>query len=260
MAWWSSLDDDIYVPLEDVKTSADAASPLSVEAWPRALAQHVRGPTAVFARHVASPNYEMLWFSRLARRHGFHTLVIEHASDQFTVHNPAKLALATVPIVTGRSRSGQPIFRRQRILDPAASEGQALEEIVTQSGERLLDYHHRKLHEVMRADAPDIIDLREVVPASAGNPAKYYLEFFKMLTGHLVLLEDFVANDQTAGFFQNTVLPAWRCAVADTGRRPQIARLTPVRRATSTLWSAYPAAVADNPRWLRRSQISGEAK
>jgi hypothetical protein len=197
----------------------------------------------------------MLWFTRLARRHGFRALVIEHTSDRFTVNNPAKNALVTLPIVTGRSRNGQPIVRRQRILEPTAAEGQRLEEIITAKGEPLVAYHHRKLVEVLGADKPDILDLRDVVPIGAISPTCYYPKFFKMLTGRMVLFEDFVVDDQTAAFFQSTVAPAWRRAVRDTGHQPQIVQLTPGQRATSSIWSAYPAAAADDPAWIRRPRV-----
>lgn len=254
LAWWSNLDDEVYIPLENLRASAATVPLSSLKILPESLSRYISGPTAIFARHVASPNYEMLWFIRLARRHGFNPLVIEHASDRFTRHNPAKRALVSIPIVTGRSRNGQPILRRQSILDPAAAEGQRLDEIITQTGEPLLGYHHRKLAKLLGTDTPNVTDLREVISPSTIDPASYYQEFFAMLSGHLVLLEDFVADDQTAKFFQNIIEPAWRSAISRTGRRPQIARLTPGRRAASALWVAYPAAMADSPSWVHRSQ------
>lgn len=258
MAWWSNLDDEVYDPIGALSAGSAARPMMLTETWPEILSQHVTGPTAVLARHLATPNYEMLWFLRLARRHGFRALIVEHSSDKFTAQNPTKRALATVPIVTGRTEKGQPIVRRQRVVDLASAEGLRLDEIVTRSGERLLQYHHRKLSEVMGREAPACIDLRELLPRGEMSPAKYYREFFGMLSGHLTLFEDFVADEQTAAFFQKTVLPAWRDVVILTGRRPQIVRLSPGRRATAQLWSAYPFAVADNPDWIRRTRTRAD--
>ncbi|MBP1805228.1 hypothetical protein [Rubellimicrobium aerolatum] len=249
MSWCTELDRDIYVGLDEVRPRPVARAPKGVCA--QALGSALARPIAVLARQVATPNYEMLRFVRLARRNGFHPLVIEHRADRFTVHNPTKRALATLPIVLGRSRNGQPILRRQKILDPAACEGRRLEEIETATGEGLIAYHHRKLLQVLGPEAPRVIDMGQVVATQAAGPAAYYREFFKMLTGGLVLLEDFVADSQTAAFFESTVLPAYRQAVEETGRRPQIARLVPGRRTSSPLWIAYPPATADDPSWLR---------
>ena len=248
MSWWSGLDEEIYVSFDDVRGLTDTRPDAL---WPEALHRYLGGPTAILARQVASPNYEMLWFTRLARRYGLRALIVEHSSDCFTVNNPTKHALVSLPIVTGRSRDGRTIFRRQKMLDPSAAEGQCLDQIVFRSGERLIDYHHRKLREVLGPDAPDVLDLRDLLPAGFRGPSDYYVEFFKLLSGPLVLFEDFVVDDQTAAFFQSTVLPAWQAAVADTRRRPQIIRLGPDRRTTSPMWSAYPASVADNRSWVK---------
>jgi hypothetical protein len=179
-------------------------------------------------------------------------LVIEHSTDRFTVNNPTKLALLTLPIAIGRDRTGRLIVRRQRIQDPSSVEGRPLNTISTYSGEGLVGYHHRKLAEVLGADAPAVMDLREIMPTQNLRPSVYYGQFFKLLSGHLVLFEDFVVDSRTASFFQSTVLPSWREVVAVTGRRPQIVRLGPERRANSPILNAYPASAADDATWIRR--------
>lgn len=259
MAWRSRLDDEIYVDLDTVKRQLHTTEALQELNWPEALRERITGPTAVLARNIASPNYEMLWFTRLARKHGFRALVIEHTADRFTAHNPAKHALARLPIVTGRSLKGQLITRRQRVVELALAEGQPFAKILTMTGESLVAYHHRKLADLLGADAPDLLDLQDILPSGPMDPFGYYVEFFKMLAGPLVLFEDFIADNQTAAFFQGTVQHAWRRVVADTGRQPQIVRLGPDRREQMPLWSAYPAMAADNPTWVRRSVASDSA-
>lgn len=257
MTWCLDLDKDIYTDLAEVKRRL-SARPLD-GTWPPTPNGAQPRPVAVLARQVATPNYEMLRFVRLARRNGFQPLVIEHRTDRFTVHNPTKRALATLPILLGRGRDGQTILRRQKILDPSQAEGRRLEEIATRSGEGLIAYHHRKLLQIMGSEAPRVIDMTEIVSACGAGASAYYLEFFKMLTGGLVLLEDFVADDQTAAFFERTVRPAYQQAMADTGHRPQIARLVPGRRTSSPFWIAYPPAAVDDPSWLRPARPAQRA-
>jgi hypothetical protein len=100
--------------------------------------------------------------------------------------------------------------------------------------------------------APAVLDLRELLPAGPRHPSGYYIEFFKLLQGDMVLFEDFVVDRSTADFFQRTVLPAWSHVVETTNRRPQIVRLGPGRRGSSPLLYAYPATVADDPSWDAR--------
>lgn len=252
MSSWLGLDDEIYCRLQDMGGLTNVDSGPYSDIWPEIIRQHVTAPTAVLARHLASPNYEMLWFSRFARRNGMRTLVIEHGTDIFTVNNPAKVALVALPIVTGRDSHGRLIVRREKLAKPDVAEGRRLVDVQTQTGERLRDYHHRKLVEVLGDDRPDILDLRDVFSSTSLRPSVYYPEFFKMLTGPLVLFEDFVTDDRTANFFRSTVLPAWRRAVSETARRPQIARLSPEGRASSPIWSAYPVTAAEGSIWSRQ--------
>jgi hypothetical protein len=257
MSWWNGLDRDLYVALDSIERHPPPV-PLARPLRERAGQGGACAPVAVLARQVATPNYEAFWFVRLARRHGFRPVVIEHASDRFTVHNPTKRALATLPVVVGRSRDGRAILRRQRVVKTDAAEGRPLDAIRLPSGERLIDYHHRKLRAVMGDQAPEVIDMRDILPDAAAGPARYYPEFFKLLSGGAVLLEDFVACAQTAAFFRSTVLPAWQEAVAALGQRPQIARLIPGHRTGSPRWIAYPPAMADDPAWLRPARRPAE--
>ena len=248
---WHDLDKGIYVDLQDVMANATLSGETVRASWPTELSRRVSKPTVMLARHIASPNYELLWFVRLARRHGFRALVLEHTSDRFSSQNPVKHALATMPIVRGRSRNGQLIVRPQKIIEISEYEGRPLKKIVTHWGENLVSYHHRKLSEALGPDTPDLVDMTQFLPAAADSPANYYRALFKLLSGYLVLLEDFVADDDTAEFFSRTVLPAWQDAVADTGTQPQVVRLTNGRLTSSPIWNAYPASVSDNQNWSR---------
>lgn len=248
---WHDLDRDIYVGLQEVKAHAAVFGDTVRASWPDELSRRVNKPTALLARHIASPSYEMLWFVRLARRHGFRALVLEHTSDRFSARNPVKHALARMPIVRGRSRNGQLIVRPQKIFDISEHDGRPLREIFTYRGENLVSYHHRKLSDALGPDTPDLVDMTQLLPTAADCPAKYYPALFRLLSGYLVLLEDFVADEDTAEFFSRTVLPAWQGAVSDTGKQPQVVRLTHGRLTSSLIWNSYPASVGDDQNWSR---------
>jgi hypothetical protein len=256
---WYDVDRGIYVDLQDVKANASALGETVKASWPAELSQRINRPTAMLARHIASPNYELLWFVRLARRHGFRALVLEHTSDRFSARNPVKHALARMPIVKARSRNGSLIVRPQKIMEISENEGRPLKEILTYWGENLVSFHHRKLAEALGSDAPDLVDMTQFLPAAADCPANYYRSLFRLLSGYLVLMEDFVADEDTAEFFSRTVLPAWQDAVSDTGWRPQVVRLTQSRLISSPIWNAYPASVGDGQHWLRPRAASSRA-
>lgn len=244
---WQGLDDDIYMQPHEIDALLRRPHELN-GLWQHCIPNLTSlRPLAVLARQIATPNYETLWFLRLARRHGFQSVIIEHRSDRFTVNNAAKRHLGRLPVLVGRSRDGRVIVRHQKLLDPTEAEGRKLLEVQTFSGESLLGFHHRKLLDVLGPETPTVIDMSQVLRSSGQRPSVYYVEFFRLLVGSMVLFEDFVVDERTAEFFCQVVRPAYQQVVEETGMRPQILKLTPGPQMSSSLWTSYPAAVASDP-------------
>jgi hypothetical protein len=240
--WWAGQDDGLYLSPGGASLLASCPARLP-EPWSKLMPDpQVQRPLAILARQVATPNYETLWFVRLARRQGWQTLILEHRSDRFTVNNATKCNLGRLRVVAGRSRDGRVITQRHKLLDPTAAEGRRLDELRTQSGEGLVDYHHRKLRQVLGADTPAIADMSEAVESWNQGPSAYYVEFFRRLAGPVALFEDFVVDERTARFFGRVVQPAFEQVLSE-GQRPQIIKLTPGPQMSSSLWSSYPASI-----------------
>lgn len=233
-------EDDIYMALSGPE---DARMLGFGSLQPAAL----RGPQmsdmaiAVLFRQIASASYETLWFTRRARRVGLVPVIIEHRTDRFCSRNSFKCSLTTPSVAVGRDRHGRPIVKRTRLVEHAAAEGRRLQDLVTQSGETLVAYHHRRLLAMMGRSVPRIVDLSSVVRTASAGPRAYYVDLFSLMTGRAALFEDFVIDEQTASFYRRVVKPAYEEAATLTGHRAQVARLIPGRRAASPLWNAYPA-------------------
>lgn len=202
-------------------------------------------PIAILFRQIATPSYETVWFERKARHYGFRPVIIEHRTDRFSVHNTYKRSLVTPHIITGRSRHGHAIIKKQKLVEHNSAEGRSLHTIVLASGESLVEYHHRKLRALMGSHAPVAIDLSEIMDTAACGPSAYYVDIFKLVTGRAVLFEDFVVDESTNSFFEQVVKPAYDLALNSTGGRPKVIKLTRGRQAESPLWNAYPAAMID---------------
>ncbi|WP_210529717.1 hypothetical protein [Rubellimicrobium arenae] len=249
MEIWFGSDAGVYLRDPELREILASSAAHRVAPTGAALPPCLSGPVAILFRQVATPSLEVIWFTRRARRLGFEPLVLEHGADRFCAHNGYKRALVTMPIILGRNRHRHIVLRKQKLIEHTRAEGQPLNALETGSGENLVAYHHRKLGEVMGTSAPRHIEIGSVLGRTAGSAMEYYVEFFRLLSGGLVLFEDFIADCRTAEFFDRVVHPAFRKVSHETGQRPQIARLTQGRRVLSPLWNAYPCAAADEPGW-----------
>lgn len=209
-------------------------------------------PIAILFRQIATPNYETAWFVRKAQHYGFRPVIIEHRTDRFSVHNSYKRSLVTPRIVMGRNKHGRTIVTQQKLIEHNSAEGKPLDSLLTVTGEKLLAYHHRKLHAIMGSQAPVTIDLSDIMSTATHGPSAYYVDVFKLTTGRAVLFEDFVVDAATDSFFTRVVKPAYEFALSSTGDRPKVVKLTQGRWAASPLWNAYPTAMIDSAPQLRR--------
>jgi hypothetical protein len=110
------------------------------------------------------------------------------------------------------------------------------------------------MKDLLGADAPDCVDISSVLATAGQGAGTYYRDLFKLLSGPVVLFEDFVVDRQTRDFFDRVVAPAFDEVALETGTQPQIARLTPTRWASWSYWNAYPSSLGET---VRRRAISG---
>lgn len=247
-----SPDNAIYSRLQDLKAQWIGTGFGGHDARLRLVGRLTSRPVALLFRQIASPNYETICFVRKARRHGLEPVVLEHRGDRFSVHNPYKRSLVTLPIVVGKDRHGRPITRTRKLVEHNSADGRPFASLTTDTGESLISYHHRKLACVMGADTPRFVDLSEVVASASAGARSYYADVLRLLMSQAVLFEDFIIDEQTAAFFAKVVRPAFEEVVSEGGRTPQVVRLTHGRRACLSIWNAFPPTMIDDPSWVRQ--------
>lgn len=203
-------------------------------------------PVAFLFRQIATPSFELLWFVKRAKRLGYEPVVIEHTSDRFSVHNSYKRSLISLPIVTGRGRNRQLIWRRLKIANQDDAEGRILKSIILDSGESLVSFHHRMLVSILGDRCPHLIDLSTITKSAHLGAEAYYGELFELLLGNCVLFEDFVVDKQTLDFFLRVVSPAFVDVVKRKGFSPKIGRLIYGSRAALAVWNSYPSLAVSN--------------
>lgn len=239
------MDREIYISQKELISRRDDGR---WKYFPSALARQlsINQPIALLFRQIATPSFEMFSFIRKSRRLGLEPVVIQHRHDNFSVHNSYKRSLAIMPIALGKNRHKEIVWRRQKLLLLDDIESQKLNSIILPSGESLVGYHNRHLYGAFGSYAPRIVDLSEIIPSAQCGAKVYYRDLLCLLTGNVVLFEDFVVDGQTSLFFSSTVLPAYESASKIMCGRPQIARLAFGRRASSPIWNYYPVSILDD--------------
>jgi hypothetical protein len=196
-------------------------------------------PQAILWRQVATPNYELRSFLRASRRHGLEPIVLTFSSDRMSNRNAFKRTLVAPMFVEGINRSGQPIWRRRRVLNVDELTALRISEI--KFGKiKLPGFHMELLEMALPNEEVKVLDISEWIEEFHISPEQYYLSIFLSLTDGTTLFENFVTDSEEGRFAEKVINPAFSKAREIIGCDPMIVPLCCGRRASSALWYAYP--------------------
>ena len=196
-------------------------------------------PRAILFRQIATPNYELRQFLRLCRRRGFAPIILSYHRDRMSCQNPSKRALVAPMFINSVNRHGQPVFRRERLINVETVEKLRLSEIRIGNHD-LPAFHAALMRLAIPAEPFTLVEASSWLGSYPQGAKDYYVELFLGLTDGVMLLEDFITDPKEADFFDRIVKPAFDLACRQLGKRPAIARLCNNRRSDSPLWYAYP--------------------
>jgi hypothetical protein len=198
-------------------------------------------PRAILFRQIATPNYELRRFLRLCARSDYAPVILQYHADRMSCHNTFKRSLVAPMFLEGISRNGQPFFRRHHLINVETIERLRLSEVVV-AGRSLPDVHTNLLRIALPNDTFQLVEGSSLLSSYPAGARDYYVDLFAALGSDLLLLEDFMTDDEEAGFFDRVVRPAFDTACSILGKRPLVRRLCDNRRMPSPLWYAYPAS------------------
>lgn len=195
-------------------------------------------PRAMIARPMATPNYEQRFFLEQTASLGLPPLILEYPGDKMCTWNQDKSALLKLNFNHGLSGKGNFVRNGTALTIPAAWEGQPLNQIITDSGENLVDLHHR----LMQVDRPEVEreDQTSWLQAHGGQPRGYYPYFLGLFICHGILFESFLSKGGEAGFTASVVTPTLKLLEQKFRLTPLIVRLLPDGEEKDKRWNRYP--------------------
>ena len=197
-----------------------------------------RGPHAVLARQLATPNFEFHTFAARARQVGLRPIALDYLGDKFYPGNPEKLALAKPTFLHGKGRNGGDKTVSRRIVDCNRWSGKPLRQVRTLWNESLSDCHHR----LLTSSFPGMRtgDCSDWLRQLGGKPALFWSRVMALFLSDAILLENFHREGHEADFTRSIILPALQAVRRDFGLSPLIVPLVPVEQERDPFWSWYP--------------------
>lgn len=194
-------------------------------------------PRAILFRNIISATNELGLFMKQANELNLKPIGLEYTHDRFSTQNFDKMTLVKMPMVHGRDKNGNAIVSHKIITDIKGNDNQCFCEIVTNDGQRLVDFHHdlvkRHNHTI------ETFDLSAWIKESGGVARAYYKKFFALLICHGVLFESFIGNKSESEFASEVIIPAYEHVQKRFGVTPLIVQNVPAP--IDPYWYGYDA-------------------
>lgn len=239
---------DIYTPLAEAKEEIqrrwnDKDLKKKVEEFlgvdlPEAFKER---PQAVLFRYIATPNFEYMKGKEVADQLGLDYLLMEFFSDKFCTINPDKRGLGRMNFFRCKDKKGNNVISKKNIFDLPKNDGKKFAEIITYSGEKLVNFHHQILKQcVVDSRSCDISDFAAKKGSNCKETYPYFMALFLCFG---VLLEDYDLNlKEERSFVEKTVKPASKQITKIFGVKPLIVKLFDELE-YDYYWNCYPESI-----------------
>jgi len=201
------------------------------------------GPILYLARHIATPNFETLYFIEQCKSLKFPTVIGQDLHDKFVSKNPLKRALGKMPIQKGVARNFDDIIEYFTIVDFAEAEGEKLKDIQTFTGISLADFHNSLFREIYTSTNVAIVDEADWIDKNGrGDLLEHYKKMLALFLVHGVMFEYYPLEDKNELYFVEHILaPAFTFIENTFGIKPLIVTLVPSIAQSEKNWDAYPS-------------------
>ncbi len=214
------------------------------------------GPVLYLARHVATPNFETLYFLDVVSRLEWSAVVGQDLDDKFVPLNSLKRALGKLPIVRSRLPNGTEVIEHLTVLDFNKSSGKRMRQLSTFGGVPLADFHNRLFRHVVKEPVTLSDESEWITIHHRGNLLEHYKKHFALFILHGILFEYFVTSDpEEKAFFVDVAEPAFHFVLNHFGVRPLIVPSVSPSIESGKNWEAYPGEVYEFVNSLRFSAV-----
>jgi hypothetical protein len=229
------MSDHYYIPLSEAAAALRARQPLREEVmrfwesegatFPTELMQ--LRPSAVWARQLVSWRFEDVLFADMARQARLPTFWYPYEGDRFVSLSSLKRSYVHPVIAEGIDRNGNIINRRQRLVKrPERCDRQLLSDIVTDCGQRLVDWHRRRWDQFYGIGT--VVDATTHKLSWGNTLQRDYLGLMSLFIAHGVLFEDYhggESGDALDRFTLDVFEPAFAAVTRWFGVSPLIVRM-----------------------------------
>lgn len=238
----------IYTPLEEAKKEIkrrwndEALKKRVGQFWGEGVPEPFKvNPQAVLFRYIATPNFEYDKGKEIADKLGLEYLLMEFFSDKFCTINPDKRGLGRMCFFHGKDKNNRDILSKENLFDLPDNDGKRFDEIVTDSNEKLIDFHHR-IFKDMIGDGKTY-DISNFAVKNGRGCKETYPYFMALFLCFGILLEDYDLNLKAErDFVAKTVKPAFDQATKIFGIRPLIVNLFD-NFEYDYYWNCYPESI-----------------
>lgn len=196
-------------------------------------------PKVYFARHIISPNFELLNFLKVVESLGMNFSFIEHTKDKFISRNSSKYHVCRLFFHEGKSKCGHNRISGMKIVDMKNIDGKSIETIKTNWGEDLTFFHHKLLNAVFPNIEHKIFNLSIWQKCGEKLAKDFYGYYLAIFICNGILFENFLLNDEEINFTKNVVIPAFKKMEENLGTKPLVVRMLPRTKEEEVYWFHY---------------------
>jgi hypothetical protein len=180
----------------------------------------------VLARHVATPNFEMLRFMAAVDALEMEPILLEYLDDMLALENKSKYFLCKLTFFEGFGKHGGLKTTKIPVVDFNAASGKSISSIST-GQQSLVEMHHEFFRQAFGRFADNVCDISPWYKENGGCASQYYDFFLSLFVKNGILFENFLLAKAEINFTRDIFLTAFIRVWQRTGYKPLIVALEP---------------------------------
>jgi hypothetical protein len=236
---YTSLDDAVNALM---KRRTDSELMKRVESFlgPTLPSQFQTDPRLVLARHLVTPDHEIIRFLNVSDVIHIPPLFFEYLGDKLVFKNPAKYRLARLSFYKGIGKKGGVKRDERSIIDFDEAHGKPISSVKTTDNRSLVDVHHQLFLRRFPGYEDALFDGTTWYAENGGTPLRYYPKFIALFLCHGILFENFFLDRKELEFTKDIFLPAFIEVFKKFGVKPLIVALEPTQLEGDDFWLDHP--------------------
>lgn len=222
------FDEFVYTPVLDaVRQLQERAEDKSIRidhTFPEIFARKIN---LVLARHVATPNFEMLRFMAAVDALEMEPVLLEYLDDKLALENKSKYFLCKLTFFEGFGKHGGLKTTKIPVVNFNSVSGHPISSISTVSQQPLVEMHHEFFRRAFGRFADNVCDISRWYKENGGCASQYYDFFLSIFVKNGILFENFLLAKAEINFTRDIFLKAFVRVWQRTGYKPLIVALEP---------------------------------